>query len=180
MSVDTRGLLAFQKQLEALREDIPEIMNQLIIGEGVYAVKQARYICKQEKISRSEKESTGAYRNNFHAGDKALMFDGKDQYDGAKPKRSGTRYRIDFYNNLNYAKPLEHGFRGHFVPGKWEGKTFVYEKGAKEGMYVPFHRGHFTLKRAKRRTENTQEARLKRKINAILKERLGPDWRKYR
>lgn len=169
MSVDNRELMEFGKALEALRDDIPEIINQLIVGEGVYAVGQARKICKNEPGL----VNTGQYRNNFHAGDKAISYDGKKPHDGSKPKRSGKRYRIDVYNNLDYAKPLEYGFRGHFVPGRWEGKTFVYEQGAKTGMYVPFHRGHFTLRRAVRRTKTTQDARLNRKMNRIIRERLG-------
>lgn len=172
MSVDNSGLIAFQKKLEALRDDIPEIMDKLIIGEGVFAVGEAKKICKNEKGL----VNTGSYRNNFHAGDKAMAQSGKKAHDGAPPKRSGKWYKIDVYNNLDYAKPLEYGFRSHFVPGYWSGHSFVYQPGFPGGMYVGkpggYVRGHFTLKRAIHRTKITQDARLQRKMNKIIKDRM--------
>lgn len=88
----------------------------------------------------------------------------------------GTSYKIDVYNNLDYAKHLEYGFRSHFVPGYWEGHTFVYQPGFPGGMYVGpyngFVRGHFTLMRAIRRTKQTQDARLQRKQDKIIREGL--------
>ena len=106
MSVDNSELVAFQNQLQALENDIPEIMDQLAVGEGRYARDQARKICKEEGIV-----NTGDYRRNFKSGTKAI--------------RAGRAYKIDVFNNLDYAKPLEYGFRSHFVPGHWEGSSFV-------------------------------------------------------
>lgn len=176
MSVDNSGMIEFQRQLEALKNDIPDIMEELIVGEGVYAVKQAKLICKND---RPDIVNNGDYRNNFHAGNKALTHSNNNDHDGSKPQRTGKAYRIDVYNNLDYAKPLEYGFRSHFVPGHWDGRTFVYQRNDPEGgMYVgPYKgyvRGHFTLRRAIKRTKDTQDARLNRKINRIIKERLTP------
>jgi hypothetical protein len=176
VSVDNSGMIEFQRQLEALKNDIPDIMEELIVGEGVYAVKQAKLICKND---RPDIVNNGDYRNNFHAGNKALTHSNNNDYDGSKPQRTGKAYRIDVYNNLDYAKPLEYGFRSHFVPGHWDGQTFVYQRNDPEGgMYVgPYKgyvRGHFTLRRAIKRTKDTQDARLNRKINRIIKERLTP------
>ena len=42
MSVDNSELLAFQNQIQALKDDIPEIMDSLAVGEGRYARDQAR------------------------------------------------------------------------------------------------------------------------------------------
>lgn len=158
MSVDNSELLAFQAKLQALKDDIPEIMDSLAVGEGRYARDQARKICKEEKIV-----NTGDYRRNFKSGTKAI--------------RAGNSYKIDIYNNENYAKHLEYGFRNHFVPGHWEGKSFVYQKNDPAGgMYVGddggYVKGHFTLRRAVKRTKITQAQRLKRKINKIINERL--------
>ena len=50
MSVDNSELLAFQNQIQALKDDIPEIMDSLAVGEGRYARDQARKICKEENI----------------------------------------------------------------------------------------------------------------------------------
>ena len=92
MSVDNSELLAFQNQIQALKDDIPEIMDSLAVGEGRYARDQARKICKEENIV-----NTGDYRRNFKSGTKAI--------------RAGNSYKIDVFNNLDYAKPLEYGFR---------------------------------------------------------------------
>lgn len=158
MSVDNSELVAFQNQLQTLENDIPEIMDQLAVGEGRYARDQARKICKEEGIV-----NTGDYRRNFKSGTKAI--------------RAGRAYKIDVFNNLDYAKPLEYGFRSHFVPGHWEGSSFVYQKNDPEGgMFVGppggFVRGHFTLLRAVKRTKTTQAARLNRKMDRIIKDRL--------
>lgn len=158
MSVDNSELVASQNQLQALENDIPEIMDQLAVGEGRYARDQARKICKEEGIV-----NTGDYRRNFKSGTKAI--------------RAGRAYKIDVFNNLDYAKPLEYGFRSHFVPGHWEGSSFVYQKNDPEGgMFVGppggFVRGHFTLLRAVKHTETTQAARLNRKMDRIIKDRL--------
>jgi hypothetical protein len=156
--VDNSELVAFQNQLQALENDIPEIMDQLAVGEGRYARDQARKICKEEGIV-----NTGDYRRNFKSGTKAI--------------RAGRAYKIDVFNNLDYAKPLEYGFRSHFVPGHWEGSSFVYQKNDPEGgMFVGspggFVRGHFTLLRAVKRTKTTQAARLNRKMDRIINDRL--------
>ena len=157
MSVDTTELEAFGERLEALKKEVPEIVEELAVGEGDYAVKQAKLICKNEPGL----VNTGNYRKNWHAGERA--------------RRSGNSYQIDVYNNVDYAKPLEYGYRGHWTPGHWEGKTFVYVKGAKEGQYFPFKRGHFVLRRSIKRTQTTQDDRLSRKISKAINERLDPE-----
>lgn len=172
MSVDFSGITAERKRMEALLRDMPDIMSQLVVGEGVYAVKQARSICKEDGIVNN-----GTYRMNFHTGSCTAADPGSQEYDGSPVKHSGATYRIDVYNNLDYAQHLEHGFRSHFVPGYWDGHTFVYQPGFPGGMYVGpyngFVNGHFTLRRAIRRTEQTQDARLSRKFNRILNQRIN-------
>lgn len=158
MSVDNSELVAFQNQLQALENDIPEIMDQLVVGEGRYARDQARKICKEEGIV-----NTGDYRRNFKSGKKAI--------------RAGRAYKIDVFNNLDYSKPLEYGFRSHFVPGHWEGHTFVYNRDDPEGgMFVGpkggYVRGHFTMERAVKRTKNNQQARVSRKITREINKRM--------
>ena len=66
MSVDNSELMAFQNQIQALKDDIPEIMDSLAVGEGRYARDQARKICKEENIV-----NTGDYRRNFKSGTKS-------------------------------------------------------------------------------------------------------------
>lgn len=158
MSVDNSELVAFQAKIQALKDDIPEIMDSLVVGEGMYARDQARKICKNEGIV-----NTGNYRRNFKCGARAI--------------RSGSFHKIDIFNGLDYAKPLEYGFRSHFVPGHWDGSSFVYQRNDPDGgMHVGprggYVRGHFTLRRAVKRTKTTQAARLNRKINRIINDRL--------
>jgi len=159
--MDHRELEDFERRLDNLQKDIPQIMGGLAVGEGVYAVKQAREICKNDK---PDIVNSGEYRRNFKSDNRA--------------KRSGKSYFVRFFNNLDYAIHLEYGFRSHFVPGHWAGNTFVYNRDDPEGgMFVGpkggHVKGHFTLRRAAKRTEDTQEARLKRKWDAILKRRLN-------
>lgn len=51
-------------------------------------------------------------------------------------ERRGNAYVVEIYNPLEYASYVEYGFRSHWVPGRWEGKQFVYDKNADTGMYV--------------------------------------------
>ena len=167
MSFDFKDLEKFQENLEALKEDAPEIIEELVIGEGVYAVGQARRIAKAEKIV-----DTGAYRMNWHTGNRATpAYEGKE-YDGSKPRKNGTSYQIDVYNNIDYAKHLEYGFRSHYVPPQH--LSGYYKKRFPKGLYVGpaggYVRGKYVLKRAIRRTETTQNARLTRKWGAKVKE----------
>ncbi|KAF5056845.1 hypothetical protein DSECCO2_362930 [anaerobic digester metagenome] len=172
MSVDYSQITAMRKRIESLRDEIPQIMEKIVIGEGVYAVGQAKKICKEDGIVNN-----GTYRMNFHAGNHALMDGGSTAYDGSPVKHSGKTYRIDVYNNLDYAKHLEYGFRSHFVPGYWDGHTFVYQPGFPGGMYVGpykgFVNGHFTLRRAIRRTKQTQDSRISRKLDRILRDAVN-------
>lgn len=155
MSVDLGGLEKYGDALRAAAADMPAIMDELVVGEGVYATGQARKIAREKKIN-----NTGLYIRSFQA-DK-------------KSHRQGDAYKVAFYNNADYAKHLEYGFRSHFVPGHWEGDTFVYEPGSKAGgMYVGkpggYVRGRFVFRDACKRTALTKDARLRRKFIKILK-----------
>lgn len=160
MSVDRKGLIKFGKQLEALKKEIPDIMSEIAVGEGVYAVKQARLICKNDK---PDIVNAGTYRRNWDS-DKTAT-------------RTGKTYFVRVFNPLDYAQHLEHGFRSHFVPGHWEGHTFVYNRDDPEGGmfvgpkggYVP---GHYTLKRAVEQTRKSQNQRVQRKFEQAIKKRL--------
>lgn len=160
MAVHKKDLALFTAQLQALKDDIPEIMDTIAVGEGVYAVKQARLICKNDS---PDIVNTGDYRRNWKSDRRA--------------RRSGKKYIVRFYNPLDYAGHLERGFRSHFVPGHWEGFTFVYSRNDPEGgMFVGpkggYVRGHFTMKRAVKRTLDTQQARVTRKIDRAINNRM--------
>lgn len=160
MGVKKEDLVRWIGGLETLKDDVPEIMSQIAVGEGQYAVRQARLICKNDI---PDIVNTGDYRRNWKS-DKTA-------------RRSGKRYIVRFYNPLDYASHLEHGFRSHFVPGHWEGNTFVYNRDDPEGgMFVGpkggYVRGHFTMKRAAKKTKDSQQARVSRKITREINKRM--------
>ena len=48
MSVKKNDLVQFIGGLQTLTDEVPEIMSKIAVGEGVYAVKQARLICTND------------------------------------------------------------------------------------------------------------------------------------
>jgi hypothetical protein len=131
------------KAIDKAVKDAPDFFDHLTVTIGQYAAGIAKKICRDEHISRSRNNSSGQYAEAFHSGTKAI--------------RQGNYYKIDVYNNLDYAKHLEYGFRSHWVPGYWAGSSFIYQKGFPGGMYVGpkdgFVPGHFVLTRACRETK---------------------------
>ena len=124
MGVRKDDLTQYIQQLETVKADIPAIMSKIAAGEGAYAVKQARLICRNDNVI-----GAGAYRRNWQS-DKAA-------------KRSGRRYIVRFYNPLDYASHLEYGFRSHFVPGRWEGHTFSYGRNDPTGAHDVYQAGEY-------------------------------------
>lgn len=160
MSVKKNDLVQFIGGLQTLTDEVPEIMSKIAVGEGVYAVGEARKICTTDV---PDIVNTGDYRRNWKSDQTA--------------KRAGRRFIVRFYNSLDYAGHLEHGFRSHFVPGHWEGHTFVYNRDDPEGgMFVGqkggYVRGRFTMKRAVKRTLDNQQARVSRKITREINKRM--------
>lgn len=177
---DYKELEKFKEKMLAMKEEAPAIIEELLIGEGVYAVGQARRLCKEDGIV-----DTGQYRMNFHAGNKAMQTgDAQKEFDGAAPRKRGNSYEIDFYNNLDYAKHLEYGFRAHFVPAEHLNQAFLNRymaaKGLEEppaGIYVGgkngYVKGRFVLRRATQKTKTTQNARLTRKWESRVRKYLA-------
>ena len=112
---DYDGLRDLCRRLNDLKDDTPKIAEKLLIGEGVYCVSQARKIVTDE-----DKVDTGAYRLNFHCGDRNSGRGSHERsHDGVAPRRAGNTFEIDVYNALNYASFLEMGFRSHWVPAEY-------------------------------------------------------------
>jgi predicted RNA-binding protein Jag len=183
MSANFEELKRFISGFKKVLSDCPEFISQAVIGEGINAVKNAKRIATTDpssgNISKIGVVNSGAYCNAFHAGNQSSSFNGKTEHDGEKPTNQAGQYVIDVYNNMEYAAALEYGFRAHFVPGHWKGHTFVYQKDDPQGgMFVgkkgQIVQGHHTLERALGETKSTQKARLQRKLNKFLKERLTP------
>ena len=62
MSVKKNDLIQYIGGLQALTDEVPEIMSKIAVGEGVYAVKQARLICTTDV---PDIVNTGDYRRNW-------------------------------------------------------------------------------------------------------------------
>ena len=172
MSMSVKELKQFRDNLVKLKDKAPEVMEEILVGEGTFAVGQARKI-----VTTYGAVNTGAYRYNFHTGTKSRPVDASAKmHDGTKPRRQGKTWIIDVYNNLDYASFLEMGFRSHFVPGYWAGKTFVYSPGYPGGMYVGPYKGYvngtWALRTAMHRTEQTQAPRIQRKFERYIREEL--------
>lgn len=164
MGVNKNELVQWIGKLEALKDDVPDIMSQIAVGEGVYAVGEARKICKNDlsepKRQKTGIVNTGDYRRNWKS-DKAA-------------RRSGKKFIVRFYNPLEYASHLEYGFRSHFVPGKHLAGPIrsKFPNGFYVGEPGSYVRGHFTMKRAVKRTKDTQQARVTRKITREINNRM--------
>ena len=62
MSVKKNDLVQFIGGLQALTDEVPEIMSKIAVGEGVYAVGEARKICTTDV---PDIVNTGDYRRNW-------------------------------------------------------------------------------------------------------------------
>ena len=97
MSMEISGLRQLRDNLERLKDKAPEVMEEILIGEGVYAVGQARKI-----VTNAGAVNTGAYRYNFHTGTKTRpAYSSARMHDGSKPRKQGKTWIIDVYNNLD-------------------------------------------------------------------------------
>lgn len=151
MSVDTRQLELFVDNLSRAQRELPELMKQIIVGEGVYATGQAKKICKDEKIVR-----TGNLRNSFHT--------------DPSPSINGTRLYIEVHNNADYASHVEYG---HLAVGGGRGSLHGRRRAAMQGGR--FVRGKYILTRAIERTRATQPGRINRKLSRFIKQHFGGD-----
>lgn len=160
MAVRKGDLVKWIGQLEALKGDVPAVMDKIAVGEGTYAVKQAKQICTEDV---PDIVNTGEYRRNWHSDKKA--------------RRSGRKYIVRFFNSMDYAGHIEYGFRSHFVPGHWDGNSFVYQRNDPQGgMFVGpksgYVRGRYTMKRATKETLKNQASRVGRKVEKEIKQRI--------
>ena len=149
MSVDSSQLRDFAEGLNRVRQDLPELMKKLVVGEGVYAVSQAKKICKDENIIR-----TGNLRRSFHT--------------DPAPRVSGSIVSIDVHNSADYASHVEYG---HLAVGRGGGSLRDRRRAAMHaGRFV---RGKYILTRAVQLTKNTQQRRIDRKLRRFFNESIG-------
>lgn len=146
MSADYGQLVRYAEGLRRAQAGMTEFKRQVIVGEGAYAVKQAKKICKDEQII-----DTGNYRNSFHSDPAPVV-----TLDGA---------RITVYNNADYASYLEFG---HLIVRRGGGALTLRRREAVRGG--KFVRGKYVLRRAIQRTLDTQNERVGRKLERYIRE----------
>ena len=149
MGAEFGQLVRFADNLRRAEQGMPELKRQIIVGEGVYAVRQAKQICKDEEII-----DTGNYRNNFHT--------------DPNPVITPSSARIDVHNGADYASHLEYG---HLVVSRGGGSLHARRRAAMEGG--KFVRGKYVLTRAMQRTKDTQAVRISRKLQAYINRVFG-------
>ena len=143
MSVDTRQLEKFAKQLAKAGADMNEVRREIIQKEAQSVVTRAKLICTKEKIV-----DTGYFRNNFHA-QKAVVSDGNAS--------------CVVGNNVEYASFVEYG---HLAVGKGTAEMLQNRRrnAMNSGRYV---RGRYVLTKAMQDTLRTQKARIYKRLRRI-------------
>lgn len=152
-----QGLMQFRDRLQRLSAEVPNLLCEMADREGQYVVKRAKEICTKENIG-----NTGQYREGFHSD---------------PPQYDGRHISVRVYNGVDYAEYLEYGFRSHWVPGEWEGNTFVYMPGYTDGgMYVGpkggYVRGHYVFHRALAMQKQSYERRMRHALSQKIAEKL--------
>lgn len=111
----------------------------------------------ERKIKKRTPENTGLLREKWQVG---------------KVERHGNALVVEIFNPVEYASFVEYGFRSHWVPGYWKGKTFVYDRNAQTGMYVGpkdgWVPGHFMATISMREIEKELPRYLERRTMELL------------
>lgn len=143
MSVDTKQLEKFAKQLAKAGADMNEVRREIIQKEAQSVVSRAKQICTREKIV-----DTGNLRNSFHAQTATV---------------NGNTASCVVANNAEYASFVEYG---HLAVGKGTAETLQNRRrnAMNSGRYV---RGRYVLTRAMQDTLRTQKARIYKRLRRI-------------
>lgn len=142
MSVDTRQLEKFAKQLAKAGADMNEVRREIIQKEAQSVVTRAKLICTKEKIV-----DTGYFRNNFHA-QKAVVSDGNAS--------------CAVGNNVEYASYVEYG---HLKVKRGSAPLLQRRREAMDNeRYV---RGRYVLTRAMQDALRTQKNRIYKRLRRI-------------
>lgn len=149
--------------------DFVERMEKLITGNQIDDFIRECLLDLAKKLWRKTKNktpiNTGLLRGNWEIG---------------SITKKGDLYEIEVFNNIEYAEFIENGFMSHWVPGKWIGNEFVYDKNErKSGMFVgkpgTYVEGKFMLKLSEQELESEMERFLQRKQEEFFRKWLGGD-----
>ncbi len=137
-TVDVSEMEAFFYKLERLAQgDLRKEMENLLIGLGEEFLRLI-----EDEIIRLKVVDTRLLLNSFHKGNENNIWELKE---GNLSLEVGSNLEYAAYVNDGHigvnsetkgAFQLKDGSYARFVPGKWEGDRFIYEKGAKTGMIL--------------------------------------------
>lgn len=147
MSVDTRQLQQFARQLERAGANMDNVRREIVQKEAQSVVTRAKQICTREKIV-----DTGNLRNSFHAQSATV---------------NGNTASCVVANNAEYASFVEYG---HLAVGKGVAETLHNRRrnAMNGGRYV---RGRYVLTRAMQDTLRTQKSRILKRLRRIYENR---------
>ena len=108
-------------EFEKLAKTFKKALDDRVIERFMREFLLEMALRAERKIKKRTPENTGHLRRNWQVG---------------KVERHGNALVVEIFNPVEYASFVEYGFRSHWVPGYWKGKTFVYDPNAQTGMYV--------------------------------------------
>lgn len=108
-------------ELRRLAEAFNKALDERVIERFMRDFLLEMAFRAERKIKKRTPVNTGHLRRNWRVG---------------HVYRQGNALVVEVVNNVDYASFVEYGFRAHWVPGYWKGKSFVYDPNAKTGMYV--------------------------------------------
>lgn len=108
-------------QFVQLRDQLQQALDDHVIEQFIRDFLNELALRAIRKIKKRTPVDTGLLRNSWSIGNIV---------------KQGDAYIIEVYSDIEYASFVEHGFRAHWIPGRWEGNTFVYDASAKTGMQV--------------------------------------------
>lgn len=144
-------------EFEKLAKTFKKALDDRVIERFMREFLLEMALRAERKIKKRTPENTGHLRRNWQVG---------------KVERHGNALVVEVFNPVEYASFVEYGFRSHWVPGYWKGKTFVYDPNAQTGMYVGpkdgWVPGHFMATISMREIEKELPRYLERRTSELL------------
>lgn len=149
-------------EFEKFAKNLQKGLGKDAVGEFIRDFLLEMAMRALRKIKKRTPVATGKLREKWSVG---------------KVVKSGSNYEVEIFNNIEYASFVEYGFRSHFVPGRWEGNEFVYDRSANTGMYVGpkdgWVEGRFMMTISMKEIEREFPIYLGRRVTALMMDLFG-------
>jgi len=147
---DFRDLEEFRQQLQAAGNGATQKFIRDFMSEMAWRALAA--------IKKLTPVNTGLLRNSFQIGDLV---------------QRGDVYEVEVYTDTEYALHVEYGTKGHWTPGRWQGKSFVYDPSADTGIYFKAQPGRFMMKLGVEQVDRAMKSHFERHMRKWLKQHFG-------